>query len=532
MEIDPQNFKEVIVIGGGTCGLAVCARLCEQFPSLLYSDLEHQRFHWLRQRGGRTKSNPSKLNPHNILVLDEAGDRFCCQWDNQFASCQIPHLRSPMFFHCDPSSIDGLYSFAFLNHREQELKEIKNVVGKEYSKHQAKHQAKRHRVPAPMHLSHDVAGAVDVNMRDQRDYFRPSTKLFHDACQELVQRYHLEECVRHAAVENLEYTELMVGSLSGKGFAITTQDGTTYGAKVVVMATGHRGQINYPILPFTELSQSCHTTHIFKHQVRFPPVGVNGGQFSHVTIIGGGLTSAQLAHVCVLNGIQVNLLLRGSLKVKHFDFHLDWVTKYRNLRKLSFYIQDSDEQRLQMIQDARQGGSVNPEYYKILQRHVKNGRLTLMKYTTVEEAVFVPGDSAVCGHENGKWELTLNTGEHLTTDYVICATGISQNLHAIEFLKPILERHPIETVGGFPCLTENLQYNDLPLFMVGKNATLRVGPSSANIDGARLGGERVGWFIQKQFELGAYNWLGEEQVVELKEFLASKFNWYTMLAEA
>lgn len=73
------------------------------------------------------------------------------------------------------------------------------------------------------------------------------------------------------------------------------------------------------------------------------------------------------------------LLLRGPIKIKHFDFHLDWVTKYKNVKKSAFYMLDSDEERFQMIQDAREGGSVNPEYYKKIMDHVKSGKLELLR---------------------------------------------------------------------------------------------------------------------------------------------------------
>ena len=56
-------------------------------------------------------------------------------------------------------------------------------------------------------------------------------------------------------------------------------------------------------------------------------------------------------------------------------------------------------------------------------------------------------------------------------------------------------------------MTDNLQWNnDLLLFMIGKNASLRTGPSSANLDGARLGAERIGWYIQDLLSLGKLEW--------------------------
>ena len=42
--------------------------------------------------------------------------------------------------------------------------------------------------------------------------------------------------------------------------------------------------------------------------------------------------------------------------------------------------------------------------------------------------------------------------------------------------------------------------------MVGKNAALQVGPTSANLDGARLGAERIGWHLQNMKLQGEFDW--------------------------
>lgn len=39
-----------------------------------------------------------------------------------------------------------------------------------------------------------------------------------------------------------------------------------------------------------------------------------------------------------------------------------------------------------------------------------------------------------------------------------------------------------------------------------KNAALQVGPTSANLDGARLGAERIGWYLQNMKLQGEFDW--------------------------
>ncbi|ABN65795.2 predicted protein [Scheffersomyces stipitis CBS 6054] len=552
VDIPLENFFEVIVIGGGTCSLAITARLCEEYPASIYTEDEHQRFHWLRQRGSRvnlinrnvssrtTFKPPSKdrcyaprrkFQPSDILVLDAAGERFMSQWDNQFGSCQIPYLRSPMFFHPDPVNVDGLVSFAHLSKRESagDIMEIKNVVGKEYSKHQLKKLAKKNTrkrtSPIPStNANHDKPGIIDINMRDWKDYYRPSTKLFEDFCKDIVDRYSLHNNVKKDEAINVEerFINVLGKEEYGKGFVIKSANGETFGCKICIVATGHRGEVNYPIKPFEDPhfpEGSCHTTHLFNKEVNFLGkelmIKPRASKSRSIVIVGGGLTSAQLAHVAANVGIsKIYLMLRGPVKIKHFDFHLDWVTKYKNVKKSAFYMKDTDQERWEMIQEAREGGSFNPEYYKKILDHVKNGRVDLMKYTSITNSEW---DS-----DTKTWKLLIKSKSETKTakgediyfereleniDYIYFATGITANVKSLDFLQPVIQDHDIECVNGFPCLTDNLQWNnDLLLFMIGKNASLRTGPSSANLDGARLGAERIGWYIQDLLSSGKLEW--------------------------
>jgi hypothetical protein len=63
-------------------------------------------------------------------------------WNESFELLKISHLRSPMFFHPDPSDRDGLLGYTYAEGREKELKEIAGVVGKSLSKYQRKKVAK------------------------------------------------------------------------------------------------------------------------------------------------------------------------------------------------------------------------------------------------------------------------------------------------------------------------------------------------------------------------------------------------------
>ncbi|OBA24526.1 hypothetical protein METBIDRAFT_35575 [Metschnikowia bicuspidata var. bicuspidata NRRL YB-4993] len=523
--ISIENFFEVVIIGGGPCGLAVAARLCEATAGSIYTEDEHQRFHWLKKRGpksgkvlrGAKKEAhfelPSKFSASEILVLDAVSDSFMGQWDNQFASCQVPTLRSPMFFHPDPVNLDGMITYAYQNKREKDLTEIQNVVGKEYSKHQQKRVIKKNtkKLASPLKgesRNDDRPGLIDINMRDYRDYYRPSTKFFKDFCGDIVDRYKLASSIRKDRVVSLNYGDfdIMEENRTVTGFIVETESGKIYGCQNCVVASGHDGIINYPILGLADanasLNQACHTTHIFSKRISYPPPIISETlaqkKEASIVIVGGGLTSAQLAHISCNLGVKVTLVLRSFIKIKHFDFHLDWVTKYKNLKKSSFYMLDTDEEKLQLIHDSREGGLINPEYHKKIQKHVNSGMLRILDYSTITNAE----------HRDGRWNLTICENRpdkesrkfEMSTNYVLCATGIQPDVSNLEFLQPIVKDYPIDFVGGLPCLTDDLRWcKDLPLYMVGKNAALRVGPTSANLDGARVGAERVGWKIQDEY---------------------------------
>lgn len=582
-DIPESNFFEIIIIGGGPCGLAVSARLCEETPGAIFSDGEHQRFHWLRQRGNATNiigkkqraliSAEKKFKNSDILVLDKVSDRFMGQWDNQFDTVGIPVLRSPMFFHPDPLDIDGLTAFAYSNGREKELMEINGVVGQEISKHQQKKMRNKRKLSTgSLNSSKQAAtgrnvGLVEIDRRNWQDYYRPGTKLFKDFCQSVIDRYELENVVIKAEVIDIRYGEINKIMLNGEvetgmGFQIETSDGDIYGAKIAIVAAGPAGEINYPLLPDVENHfpmGSCHTSHLFSKQVEVPNERimskVKTKQQTEVIVVGGGLTSAQLTEKLINKGVtKVHFVTRGEIKIKHFDFHLEWVSKYQNFMKSTFWMKDSDDERYQMIEDAREGGSVNPQYHKVLMTLISKGKVELHKHSEIknkewDSASQMWSSVAIIDKKTNQ----LKTLENIT--YVVYATGSRPNIEGLQMMKNICQSYPIDIIRGVPCLTDDLQWNsEIPLFFLGRFAMLKTGPSSANLDGARIGAERLGYIITHLRETGKLNYektvsidakLPNELIEKLDsedektnkqtgfESLLSctggRFNWYTFL---
>ena len=253
----------------------------------------------------------------DIKVVDSSGGDWLNCWTNNFTALGISHLRSPMFFHPCPRDRDGLLAFARETGRCDDCVEIANCVGKSMSKHRRKKKtAKGYSVG-----SSDKA-VLEIDERDRKDYFTPSAEIFQDYCQEVVQRYSLENLVEQAQISSIdfdyhdEFEEH--GDPASKVFKVTNTDGTIKFAKVVVLAIGAGGKPAMPRqLSAAEREGACHSTQLprqmflsksLKHKIlaRVPTA---------VVIIGGGLTSAQIANQCIENGVgRVFLVMRGPLK--------------------------------------------------------------------------------------------------------------------------------------------------------------------------------------------------------------------------
>lgn len=523
------HIHDIIIIGAGPCGLALAARLRESTPSALFTDSEHQRYHWMKASSStkHPKSLRTSRRSHTVrdrllrgpslsskssysidlAILDAHGNKWISAWDSKFSDLQISHLRSPMFFHPDPRDRDGLLAFVYREGKEKELREIQGVVGKGLSKHQRKQKMKD--------TGRRKGGRQETSYLDERernDYFRPSQAVFKRYCEDVVVRYGLEDLVERSEVTSISYTVSRTSDDLGV-FTLETSTGVKR-ARIIVFAVGAALKPTLPPgCPFCGLEQAGSVTHAFMS----PPSSTKANLPLHVLtkiasqeptniiVVGGGLTSAQITDTAISSGVtKVWHIMRGRMKVKHFDVDLPWVGKYKNYHLATFWSADGDEERLEMVRDARGGGSITPEYRKILQMHESKGRMSIYTEMQITGAVWDEGTRT--------WgiETSPKTEGLPRIDHVVYATGLQVDFKSIPAVQPLLEMDDVRCVGGMPCLTDDLMWNEeIPFFVTGRLASLRLGPGAGNLEGARMGAERVAWKVGELLR----EWKSVESVV-------------------
>jgi cation diffusion facilitator CzcD-associated flavoprotein CzcO len=360
-----------------------------------------------------------------FMVFDPSGT-WMHQWNHQFSALEIPHLRSPVVHHPAPNPF-ALRAFA--ENRPNEL---------------------------------------------YPPYDLPGTRLFHDFCQEVIQRWQLADRVYPAQVVRVEPS-----TDSPLPFRLWLDNGQRVRARRVVMATGggrvHRPdwvdtiQTPYPV------DRLCHSS-----QIDLQSLHLRG---ETILIIGGGLTSGHLAIGAINRGAKVLLMARRSVQEKLFDADPGWLGP-KHLK--GFWAEPDWQTRWQMIQTARDGGSMTPAMLTQLRRLERDGKVALYEQCQVAEANWQDHWRIHCDRYS-----LHDCIQHQPIDRIWLSTGSTLDITQQSALSEILSTYPIPIVNGLPVLDQHLRWPGCNLFIMGGFAALQVGPTARNLSGARMACECI-----------------------------------------
>ncbi len=171
-------------------------------------------------------------------------------------------------------------------------------------------------------------------------------------------------------------------------------------------------------------------------------------------------------------------MARRPLQEKLFDADPGWLgPKYLK----DFWAETDWLARWELIQQARNGGSMTPAMMTQLRRQERIGHLTFYEQCQVVHAQW----------QGSRWQVRCDDGTEHECDRIWLATGTKLDITADPLLTEILDTYPIPVVKGLPVLDTHLCWQDCELFIMGGLAALQVGPVARNLSGARMVSERI-----------------------------------------
>ena len=221
----------------------------------------------------------------------------------------------------------------------------------------------------------------------------------------------------------------------------------------------------------------CHAS-----QIRLPALSSLAGET--VLIVGSGLTSGHLAIGAVKRGAKVVMMARRTFREKLFDAEPGWLgPKYLK----GFHAEPDMQTRWQMVQQARNGGSLTPAVMTQLRKLERQGHITFYEHCQVAAAYWQGDVWTVCCDTHAAHDCIAHQPIHR----IWLATGTTLDVRSHPLLTDVFAQYPIETVNGLPVLDEHLRWPGCELFLMGPWAALHVGPVARNLFGGKLACDRI-----------------------------------------
>ncbi|KAJ3049168.1 hypothetical protein HK097_009807, partial [Rhizophlyctis rosea] len=397
---------------------------------------------------------PTQWLLDSMLILDkcvttEADERlgsWLPSWKKQMEFLRVPHLRSPVNHHPDPS--DGMILWQYA---------VRPSNGKKNA---------HHLVPSRLQRDKFYTGP----------FLLPSTEIFWDFCgKAMIDAFGLRNHVSCADVSDIIPMPCGCEEIGENGnplpdtngtneakfcdhFKVLLADGRIQYARNVVLATG---SCNFPrnIPDWAQNAREAdehppeRLAHVYDiaedHEAYFEKL--NGkvlDEFKKLAgkgllIVGGGITSVHLTRVALDYGCtSVHLISRSKIRIQPFDVNLKWFGPRRPALIASYWSTTCPKARAKLLQEARYPGSdpsacdgcgaasVTDEAWQLIEKGIGDGRVTVTEMCQVDWAQWEKDE-----FNRGVWKVGMEDGEESEYDLIWLATGSSPTTAAHPLLK-------------------------------------------------------------------------------------------------
>jgi thioredoxin reductase len=434
-----MRVDEALILGAGPHAFALTCRLLQESDKFVES-----------------KDASVPLQEMQVRIFDRHGAWFT-QFKHHFDSLEIESMRSPVSFHLDLIDPEGLLNFAKETNR---LDEIKDTGAFQQVKSRSKTRVQGLVRDRKIELSHHSKKLFEI----------PSSKLFLDFLDHLVEQYGLARVVEKQEVVRIQFCR------ESRIFCVFTANGETFHFRKLIYAGGvsHTPRVpekfwdwyaHYPVFHSWDIlqagSEKSFNCSMFENQ--------------RVLIVGGGLTGAQISVLAKKRGAkEVTMVVQHHLKIKHFDFDEAWIAPSKSGGEMSLYKRMLSWKTSLNIRTNHRSASITPA----IEKDMKMLGVKVLDHSTVSEI------SRPESTQELKIELK-ETKECLKANLVIFATGSDWSVRGNRLLFNLADEFDLPTnSGGIPVLNHDLSWGDLPIFLSSAYACLQVGPPALNLLGA------------------------------------------------
>ena len=317
-----------------------------------------------------------------------------------------------------------------------------------------------HPAPDPYEMS-DYIERCGLS-RSGLPYDPPTTGAFSSFCSDLVESVGLENpfAGRAEAVRR-----------EGRGLLVLTGEGEIRAEHLVVATNPHQRVIPEWVWPLLGVRAGLI---VYGSDVDLRTLPDLEGE--RVVIVGGGLTASHLACGAAARGASIHLVSRRALETRDFDTDPGWLGP----RFLSAFDDDCDPaSRLRTAQAARGGGTIPPWMRESLDQLIDKGQLVVHEDHEIKAAGIDLSGSCV---------LALENQTTLMADRVWLATGTTPDIDNAR-MPDLVADAPL--LDSLPITDENLRLGPHPVYVMGRLATLALGPAAGNLWGAQRAATRI-----------------------------------------